>query len=43
MPDGGIHADVESVRMLAGALARYQRDVSTAGRAVTWRWPGPTA
>jgi hypothetical protein len=33
MPDG-VHGDPESVRMLASALARYQRDVSTAGRAV---------
>jgi hypothetical protein len=35
MPEGGVHADPESVRMLAAALTRYQRDVSAAGRAVT--------
>jgi hypothetical protein len=35
MPDGGVHADPDAVRALASALARYQREVNTAGRAVT--------
>jgi hypothetical protein len=34
MPDGGVHADPESVRKLARALAAYQRDVAQAGKSV---------
>ncbi|MGH3276547.1 MAG: hypothetical protein ACRDNZ_19740 [Streptosporangiaceae bacterium] len=34
MPDGSVNADPESVRKLAGALARYERDVAAASRSV---------